>query len=637
MVRKAVFLSFLVTALTAAPASAQKLKKDDPIWSDATTFLCNSDEEGHLQRNAEIVIRDIGVSRLDDAANDRIPTALALRGIGEYEGIGGFPRNRQSARKDFKAAAKAGHPLGSGWYAAYAVLSINPRDVLKALEKSDSANCPIAKLTHALWFLTKSDDKDRAKSQRKGLLILEELSNEGYASAQFVLSASLRGGTNGVQRDPARGIKLLTAAADDGMPAAMSALANSYLDGLDVPKNPEKAMEIFLKMAEAGGTDGYIELGEYYLEGKVIAQDLDKAQRYFDLGEKGGVVPKPESKAKLARLVAAREERAAKARKAEAERQALLARKARYERACLEANASGCFYLSRMYADGEGVPKDPEKSVQLSKQACNLALGEGCLHLGLIYVEKKQQVLAVEYFEKACTLDMSSGCLNAGVRYRDGSAGRIDLAKALQLYKVGCDKLNDKYNCREAGLLYRDGRGTARSLTMAHQYFRKACDLSYSWACHDMALAYSEGEGVPVNKARARQYHEKGCNLGDWKGCAALSSLLFDGEGGPADAKRGIELQKKGCGFNEPDACLLLGLALRRGIRVPTNHRESMIYLKKACELNSADGCYLVGANYQLGDGVARDAGKAARYYRRALAINPSDKDAKEALSKIGR
>ena len=68
---------------------------------------------------------------------------------------------------------------------------------------------------------------------------------------------------------------------------------------MGVDKDPVKALYWFRRVAEAGGPIGQYNLGNAYLKGRGVEQDLVEAAKWLTLAAAGGV---PEAKTALAEL-----------------------------------------------------------------------------------------------------------------------------------------------------------------------------------------------------------------------------------------------------------------------------------------------------------------------------------------------
>ena len=65
------------------------------------------------------------------------------------------------------------------------------------------------------------------------------------------------------------------------LPLAMHALGFMYFEGECTEKNPELCIKWFEKAAEAGMMGSATTLGMIFEEGKIVDQDLDKAEEWY--------------------------------------------------------------------------------------------------------------------------------------------------------------------------------------------------------------------------------------------------------------------------------------------------------------------------------------------------------------------
>lgn len=502
----------LVAAVGASASQTQPISGSDPVWAQATDYLCRSDDNVHLERNADEIIRDIGVATVDDAANRGNPTALFLRGFGEYRRLGGFVRSSGVGKNDLLRSARAGHPLGAIWYATDYVNPNRRSEVMGWLKRGAQPGCPFGEFVYAFALSENPEPKLRIESQRKGLLMLEELANEGYATAQLVLSTYLRSGKNGARIDHPRALKLLTAAADDGLPAAMSALAYSYLDGTGVARDAVKAIEILLKIAEVGDPNRYAEVGELYLAGKDIPRNLDKAQQYFDLATKNGVTVNAASIQLLARLVAARNENQRLAREREAarvmekEKEALAKRDAERARA-IQAERQAKLRAKQQAEQAEGAqaqrarqqtassnPKEVQSSTGAQSQTRNRIEAREALARGQISLEQMAFTSARTHMKRACEGGEPAGC--------DYWARLLIL-----------------------------GRGGPRNLKEGYPAWRRACEGGLAMSCRDFAWTLEQAGlvAIPEYRSEILDLYKKGCDLRDAESCSSMKRLMKHG------------------------------------------------------------------------------------------------------------
>ncbi len=87
--------------------------------------------------------------------------------------------------------------------------------------------------------------------------------------------------SNGDAHERAKGIELITMAAEKGLPEAMAALGAIYVTENEVPQNDEKGFEWHLKAANAGYVDSMICVGRMYQDGWGVAQNETRGFEWF--------------------------------------------------------------------------------------------------------------------------------------------------------------------------------------------------------------------------------------------------------------------------------------------------------------------------------------------------------------------
>ena len=79
--------------------------------------------------------------------------------------------------------------------------------------------------------------------------------------------------------------------AESGDADGMHHLAGFYRDGdMGLPKDYDKAIELYLRAGELGNATAYYNIGVAYYNGQGVARDRKKAKYYYELGAMGGSV-----------------------------------------------------------------------------------------------------------------------------------------------------------------------------------------------------------------------------------------------------------------------------------------------------------------------------------------------------------
>ena len=95
-----------------------------------------------------------------------------------------------------------------------------------------------------------------------------------------------------------------------------------------------------------------------------------------------------------------------------------------FKKACDGGNATGCFALGVLYANGDGIRQNKQKASQLFKKACDGGDAGGCFNLGVLYANgdgiRQNISYAKELFGLACDKGLNSGCKNYRILNEQG-------------------------------------------------------------------------------------------------------------------------------------------------------------------------------------------------------------------------
>lgn len=127
-----------------------------------------------------------------------------------------------------------------------------------------------------------------------------------------------------------------------------------------------------------------------------------------------------------------------------------------FKKACENSNTDGCYYLSRVYAEGLGVKKDISKASKLFEKSCQGGNAYGCGDLAYLYLTgenmKQNKLKATELFTKACNGGDSESCSAVGIMYAKGDGVDQNDYTAKNFFKKGCE-LNNESSCKNYTVL----------------------------------------------------------------------------------------------------------------------------------------------------------------------------------------
>ncbi|MBR3382421.1 MAG: SEL1-like repeat protein [Clostridia bacterium] len=177
--------------------------------------------------------------------------------------------------------------------------------------ESRRKNAEIAKLSKRSHWLRKAADLGSVRAKyllgelftdfhstesgsdpEEGLRLLTEAAENGLPEAQESLGWKYRAGAwalgNAEQKDTEKAYYWLKKAADSGRPKAVRELGELYLDKDFSRRDPKKALKLLNKGMEMGDEYAPYELGKFYLGGVGAEKDIKKAVLYFEKAADAG-------------------------------------------------------------------------------------------------------------------------------------------------------------------------------------------------------------------------------------------------------------------------------------------------------------------------------------------------------------
>ena len=190
-------------------------------------------------------------------AKDGSPYHMGLLGIYLRSGEAGCSVNVDASRQWSEAALKRGHPFGSYNLANLAML--------------------------------KGDFSEATRLYQDAALLLQRRASDGDAVAMFCM------GEIDFQVLPTnvpRALNLFQKSADAGYPQAQATIGALYLKGLPglLERNPEKGVDLLSRAVRAKSLTARFNLGMAYYNGDGVPQDSSKAAQWLQVAEKQNFV-----------------------------------------------------------------------------------------------------------------------------------------------------------------------------------------------------------------------------------------------------------------------------------------------------------------------------------------------------------
>jgi TPR repeat protein len=304
------------------------------------------------------------------------------------------------------------------------------------------------------------------------------------------------------RRDEKLGLENLRKAVDAGYAPALNLLAQLYRRGEKVAADPEEALRLLVKSAELGWASSAGQLGIMYFKGQGVTEDLAAAAKWY---RRAAELGDPHSQAAFAGIAFVG------AGMPSSTQQALLW----YKKAADQGHAEAQYMLAGMHRYGYGVPKNIREAVRLYR----LAADQGYL----------------------------KAIINLGVAYEFGQGVVRDRREALRLYRIAADRGLDAAQTNLADL-YRKGYGVERDNAAAIYWYRKAVDQKSATGQFELARMLELGRGISRNLAEAQRLYALAALQEDERAIEALRRLRIERADWPRLAER--KSDREICDFN---------------------------------------------------------------------------------------
>ena len=244
--------------------------------------------------------------------------------------------------------------------------------------------------------------------------------------------------------------------------------------------------------------------------------------------------------------------------------------------------------LAVKYFDGDGVPEDQAKAVELWRKAAESGHAESLFYLGSCYFdgvggvpENKEE--AVKLWLKSAQKGYAMAQYNLGNSYIHGDGVPEDKEEAVKWWlkaaQQGCEMA--EYNL---GNSYFNGEGVPEDKKAAIEWWFKSAQKGYPLAQYNLGICYSNGKGVPVDKEEAVKWWLKAAQKGLAAAQFNLASCYFKGEGVPKDEAEAIKWTHRAAESGDAKAQVVLGYCYYHGELVPKNIKEAIKWWSKAAQ-----------------------------------------------------
>ena len=467
----------------------------------------------------------------------------------------------------------------------------------------------------------------------------------GNSFGQNMLGVFYLDGVFGLEKDIAKGMKLLENAAENGNLYAMETLAKTYCYGIDwssgksqspgyvvvgrfdtkiidpkksfywaqkaaeqnsiecqgllsyyyysgdaAEKDLKKALDFAQKAAEQNDTMGLHVLGILYLEGEVVKKDVHKA---FEL------VLKSASTGEMS------------------------------QHPMVLCNLA-CFYLN-----GLGTEKNLDKAMMLLEIAASMNWTDAQVSYSKICLEQKDCAKAFYWAQKAAQKGDAEAKGVLGKIYFLGLGKEKDAKKAFALFSDAA-QLGNAEAMRDLAYLYLTGDGAEKNIGKALELYEAAAENGVNELPGTLALAYFKGEikENPIERDfnKAFYWAQKASANKDVRGDKILAEIYLFGRGTEKNPQKAFEFCKKAADKGDIEAISNLASMYLLGEGTEKNLKKAFELHLKAAESGIVNSQKILALFYcgKYGDAAEKDFAKA-QYWAEKAAAN-GDFDAKMLL-----
>lgn len=314
--------------------------------------------------------------------------------------------------------------------------------------------------------------------------------------------------------------------------------------------------------------------------------------------------------------------------------------------------------LGRRYAEGQGVPKDTAKALQLLQSAYDKdwsGRAEAAYYLGRMYddgngvPEDKQK--AFELFDYAWSKGVKQAAYPLARAYDEGVPVKADRSRALELYRAAAKNGDARAHLRLAELEAEDGAPKEQVYDEAAPgvaWLRGLAKEDNDWAEGRLATIYEEGKVAPPDPELADRYLHDAAQHGNASANVKLAEREEQGgdpkkamtywraaaeEGHPSGMVRtgfdaidggrtreGLSWLERAAALGHPSAMAEIGRRQLSGDGEPKDPAAGLAMLEKAAAMGHPSAMYALGQAYEDGNGVPKDKGKAREWFEKAQA-----------------
>lgn len=499
-------------------------------------------------------------------------------------------------------------------------------------KQPDHLECSLIDKQNAARLLNEADIAEANGQLERRFSLVKQAANGGNCIAQFDLAKAYYLG-RGTPKNLPEGIRLLTLAAEAGVPEAQYFLGEYVLKYSGVQGAPATAARWFDKAANFGVGNAQYQLGRMYAVGHGVSQDVDRAIDLLQRAARHGMAKAQLELAKplyLQRL---------------AGRDKMLAQL--YElKASNEGKAHAALMLGLAFLNGDVFDKDVNEARKWLLIAGEEGSGKGFHNLAVSYSRDEkgkvtQNKQAIRYLRRASALDYLPSIAILARLYRIDPSNTEYMQRSIPLYEQAV-RLGHAEMTHEFGAMYYMGRTVEKDQRKGLALFERAANAGYANSQtlfgtyllrmdstrrdeaknllkRAAAQGYPEGQfqlamlklAKDPNSVSAAKLLDRAANKGHIPALARLGRMHLYGQAVERNLRLARAYLETAASKGDVNGEFYLAHALRRKILSVSTIGAAMALLKRAAGKGHPDALFELSRVYELGDGVKVDLEKS--------------------------
>lgn len=256
-------------------------------------------------------------------------------------------------------------------------------------------------------------------------------------------------------------------------------------------------------------------------------------------------------------------------------------------------NPRGNSLLALHYVFGYGVKKDIPKAINYYEIALNKKVYKAAAGLGVIYLEKKNYLQALKYFNLGAKNGDLGSYMYLASMYAYGEGVEKNMRKSIE-YQTLIAEQGDATFARYVGMYwsgYNEDRDSADqpNKLLAVKYLTMAAEQNDAHALSTLGYMYLYGDGVEQKPQLAIKYLENAASQNYSLGKRHLGFAYFRGTGVTKDEIKGCKYIIEESGTQEQFVKYYAGFCYLNGYGVKADKEKALTLIKESADLGFKD------------------------------------------------